>query len=112
MMIVPIDGRRRRPRSAREVARLALPLSFAAALDEDEEILDGAPYRQALAHGEDAGHRETLTRTRVGVVRQRREIVREQDPAFLGGSLEARGIGRSRQTDLLGANDVDAGPTT
>ena len=102
-------GAAREPGSEREAAHLVLPLAVAAAQDENEEILNGTPYRHALADRKHSRHGETLAYALIGIGRHGLEVLGEQNPALRRSPLQDHRISRSPKTKLLNAHEVKAG---
>lgn len=86
--------------SERQISHLTLPLAFETAFDDEQKIVDRRGNTDPAADFEDAWHRLSRGDPCVGVLRERRHIMRDKHATLLRGPLEDCGVVRSRQTDV------------
>lgn len=96
----------------RQVSHLSLPLAFEAALDNQEQVVNGATDAQSARHLEHTGHPPARGHAAVRVLGQRRHVMRYEQASLLGSPFENGGIVGSREPDVLNAHDVDFGLST
>jgi hypothetical protein len=64
------------------------PTHLAASLADQQQVLDDASDTRACSDFEHAGHWQSGAGAFVGVVAQRRHVVRDEHPSLLGGPFE------------------------
>ena len=74
--------------SEREEIHLPLPFALEAALGQENQIVDSLSDRGIGPYLEDPSHRLTSCNSIECVLRQRRDIVRDEDAPLVGGPLE------------------------
>ena len=74
--------------SQRQEAHLPLPFALEAALGQENQIVDSLSDRGNGRYLENPWHRLTGCNSIEGVLRQRRDIVRDDDAPLVGGPLQ------------------------
>ena len=86
--------------SKRQEANLPLPFAFDAALGQENQIVDSLSDRSNRSHFEDPWHWLACRDSIECVLRQRRDIVCDDDASLVGRPLQNRGVIRSRQAHV------------
>jgi hypothetical protein len=92
-----------------QVDDLPLPLCFAAAFGEQEDLLNGASHRQAPRHLDYAGHGQSSTGAFIGILGDRCDVVRHEQATGTGCPGEDHRIIDPRQARVLNPHNVDLG---